>query len=128
MLIKRGSRFDLYPWKVNYTQHGQQITQWALPSKEWWENFEQKWEHTTIQSFEEVTLTEEQLQRYEEVKFGIPESFASACVAYILEGTFPEGITHPLRQLEIKKQQDEQDMYLIDQDFRLSLVEMGVGE
>ena len=126
MLIKKGNRFELYPHKVKYTQHGKEIEQWALPNKEWWIDFADKWEHTEIVGFEEVVLTEEQLARYEQVKTGIPESYASACVDYILDGVFPEGITHPLRQLEIKYQQTEQDSYLIDQDFRLSMMEMGV--
>ena len=127
MLVKKGNGFELYPHKVKYTQRGEEIEQWALPNKEWWIDFAEKWEHTEIIEFIEVELTEEQLSRFEDVKTGIPESYASACVDYILDGVFPEGITHPLRQLEIKKQQDEQDSYLIDQDFRLSMVEMGVN-
>ena len=126
MLIKKGNHFELYPHKVKYTQHGKEIEQWALPNKQWWVDFAEKWEHTEIIEFTEITLTDEQLSRFEDVKTGIPESFASACVDYILEGVFPEGITHPLRQLEIKKQQEEQDEYLIDQDFRVSLIEMEV--
>ena len=126
MLIKKGSHFELYPHKVKYTQHGKGIEQWALPNKQWWVDFAEKWEHTEIIEFTEITLTEEQLARFEDVKTGIPESFANACVDYILEGVFPEGVTHPLRQLEIYKQQTEQDSYLIDQDFRLSMMEMGV--
>jgi len=39
---------------------------------------------------------------------------------------FPEGYMHVLRPIQIAKEQTDQDMYLIDQDFRLSLVEMGV--
>ena len=127
MLIKKGNRFELYPHKVRYNQHGKEREQWALPNKEWWVDFADKWQHTTIIEFQEVTLNQIQLERFAEVETGIPESFASACVDYILEGVFPDGITHPLRQLEIKKQQDEQDSYLIDQDFRLSMVEMGVN-
>ena len=126
MLVKKGNRFELYPHKVKYIQHGKEIEQWALPSKEWWTDFAEKWEHTEIIEFEEVGLTEEQLERFEDVKTGIPEAFASDCVDYILEGTFPDGVTHPLRQLEIKNQQTEQDSYLIDQDFRLSMIEMEV--
>ena len=126
MLVKKGNHFELYPHKVKYTQHGKEIEQWALPNKEWWIDFADKWQHTTIIEFKEMELTEEQLVRFEDVKAGIPESYASACVDYILDDVCPEGITHPLRQLEIKKQQDEQDVYLIDQDFRLSMMEMEV--
>lgn len=128
MLIKKGSKLKLYPWKVKYTQHGKEIEQWALPSKQWWTDFEQKWEHTELIEFVEVELTEEQAKRAEEIEnLRIDEGFREMCIEYILDGVFPTGVEHPLRQLQIKTEQTEQDTYLIDQDFRLSLVEMGVN-
>ena len=42
-------------------------------------------------------------------------------------GIFPEGFNHVLRPIQILKEQNEQDAYLVDNDFRLSLVEMGVS-
>ena len=126
MLVKKGNRFELYPHKVKYTQHGKEIEQWALPSKEWWIDFAQRWDHTEIIEFYEVKLTEEQLKRFEETnQFDIPDSFASQCVDYIFDNRFPEGVLHPLHSLQMLKQQEEQDLFLIDQDFRLSLFEMG---
>lgn len=126
MLIRKGNRFELCPHKVKYTQHGKEIEQWALPNKEWWTNFAEKWEHTEIIEFTEVELTEEQLLRFEDVKTGIPESFASDCVDYILEGVFPEGIMHPLRQLEIYKQQLEQDEILLDNTLDVLEIKWGL--
>ncbi len=129
MLIKKGNRFELYPHKVRYMQHGKEIEQWALPNKEWWIDFAEKWEHTEIIEFTEIELTEEQAKRAEEIEnIRLDEGFREMCIEYILDGVFPVGIEHPLRQLQIKKEQTEQDTYLVDQDFRLSLVEMGVSE
>ena len=129
MLIKDGDCFRLYPWKVRYRQHGQEIEQWALPSKEWWTDFADRWEHTEIIEFVEVELIEEQLARVADIEeIPIDEGFREMCIEYILDGVFPVGIEHPLRQLQIKKEQTEQDTYLVDQDSRLSLVEMGVSE
>lgn len=140
MLIKKGSRFELYPHKVKYIQHGKEIEQWALPNKEWWIDFANKWEHTEIVEFIEVELTEEQLKRFEEInQYNISEAFASACIDYILNGVFPEGINHPLRQLQIQKENQEQGVELSereiqeiiqgqeisDLDIRVLMLEMG---
>jgi len=104
MLIKDGDCFRLYPWKVRYRQHGQEIEQWALPSKEWWTDFADRWEHTEILEFIEVELTEEQLARFEQVKHGIPEAFREVCVEYILDGKFPdEGVSCTITKLQMLK-------------------------
>jgi len=127
MLIADGGYLKLYPWKVRYRQHGQEIEQWALPDKEWWIDFAVKWDHTEILEFIEVELNEEQQARAEEIEeLRIDEGFKEICIEYILNGVFPAGVAHPLRQLQIMKEQTEQDAYLIDQDFRLSLIELGV--
>ena len=112
MLIKKGNRFELYPHKVRYNQHGKEHEQWALPNKEWWVDFADKWEHTEIIEFAEVELTEEQLSRFEQVKIGIPEAFTTACEDYILEGKFPEGISHPLIKLQLANKDKLQDEYI----------------
>jgi len=139
MLIKDGDCFRLYPWKVRYRQHGQEIEQWALPNKEWWVAFAGRWDHTDILEFIEVELTEEQLARFEQVKHGIPEAFREVCIEYILDGVFPEGINHPLRQLQIQKENQEQGVELSereiqeiiqgqeisDLDIRVLMLEMG---
>ena len=126
MLVRKGNHFELYPHKVKYTQHGETIEQWALPNKQWWIDFADKWEHTTIIEFTEVHLTQEQLSRFEDVKTGIPESYASSCIDYILDGSFPEGITHPLRELQIYNQQVEQDEILLENTVELIELKWGV--
>ena len=104
MLIKDGNYFRLYPWKVRYRQHGQEIEQWALPSKEWWIDFAAKWEHTEIIEFTEVELNEEQLARYEQVKHDIPEVFREVCVEYILNGKFPDdSVSFTIAKLQMLK-------------------------
>ena len=109
MLIKRGNRFELYPHKVKYNQHGKEIEQWALPNKEWWTDFAEKWEHTEIIEFTEVELTEEQMARFEQISFGLPEAFSSVCTDYILDGKFPEGVAHPLVKLQLANKDTLQD-------------------
>ena len=115
--------------KVKYIQHGEEITQYVMSEgRDWWVDFEEKWEHTEIIEFIPVVPTDEQINRLEEVnQLNIKEGFGYECSQYVEFGIFPEGFNHILRPIQIEKQQDEQDGYLIDSDFRLSLIEMGVN-
>ena len=119
MLIKDGDCFRLYPWKVRYRQHGQEIEQWALPSKQWWTDFAAKWEHTEIIEFVEIELTEEQLARASEIEqLPMDEGFREICIDYIMGGVFPEGINHPLRDLQIQKENQEQGIELSEREIQ----------
>jgi len=140
MLVKASNKFQLYPWKVKYIQRGEEYEQWALPNKEWWEDFANKWEHTEIVEFIEVELTEEQQARVAEIEeLPMSEAFRGICIDYILNGVFPEGINHPLRDLQIQKENQEQGIDLSereiqeiiqgqeisDLDIRILMLEMG---
>ena len=132
MLKKISNKFELYPHKITYTQNGETRTQWALPSIEWWQKFQQKWEgkvHAiTDVYFEEVILNNEQLERFEKIEYeDIPESFISICIDYILDNKFPKDLNHPLKFIQIQEHQMSQDKYLIEQDFRLCCLELGLG-
>lgn len=115
--------------KVKYTQHGEEITQYVMSEgHDWWVDFEEKWEHTEIIEFIPVEPTQGQISRYNEVlQLNIPEGFGGELSDYVEFGIFPEGFNHVLRPIQIMEQQDEQDDYLVDSDFRLSLLEMGVN-
>ena len=80
----------MYPHKVKYIQHGETIEQWALPDKQWWIDFADKWEHTEIIEFTESELTEGQIQRFEEISNDILEGFKEDYIHYIFHGLFPE--------------------------------------
>jgi hypothetical protein len=86
-----GAYLELVPLKVRYIQYGEEIEQWALPNKQWWLDFEQKWEHTTIIEFIEVSLTADQLARYEQIKY-FQDGWTNFYTDYILEGKFPEPV------------------------------------
>ena len=105
MLIRTGNRFELYPHKVKYTQNGETIEQWALPSKQWFVDFAEKWEHTEIIEFTKVKLTEEQVERFEEIK-NMESGFESQYSDYILTGDTELEIpnTHPFNLLIMKKE------------------------
>ena len=114
--------------KVKYIQHGECIEQYVgSEGKKWWLGFEEKHDHTEIIEFIPVEPTEVQLGRFEEVvQLDVPEGLGGELSDYVEFGIFPDGFKHVLRPIQILKQQDEQDDYLVDSDFRLSLIEMGV--
>ncbi len=102
MLTRNGNRFEIYPHKVKYVQHGEEHEQWALPSVEWWENFAAKHDHTKIIEFSQVSLTEEQLARFEEVAM-LPVGHIDVYENYIMQGEYPVEPGHPLRDIHIRK-------------------------
>lgn len=128
LIFWKNGKWHLCNEKVKYIQHGEEITQYVgSEGHDWWVDFEQKWEHTEIIEFIPVEPTQEQLDRFEEVnQLNIQEGFGAELSDYVKFGIFPEGFNHILRPIQILKQQDDQDEYLVDNDFRLSLIEMGV--
>lgn len=128
ILIYYKNGWHLCNEKVKYIQHGEVIIQYVMSEgHDWWLDFEEKWEHTEIIEFIEVEPTQEQISRYNEVlQLNIPEGYGGELSCYVEFGIFPDGFKHVLRPIQILKQQDEQDEYLVDNDFRLSLIEMGV--
>ncbi len=129
LIFYKNGKWHICTEKVHYTQHGEEITQYVgSEGHDWWVDFEQKWEHTEIVEFIPVEATQEQLDRLEEViLLRIKEGFGYECSRYVEFGIFPEGFNHVLRPIQILKEQNEQDAYLVDNDFRLSLVELGVS-
>ena len=114
MLTHNGRRFRLYPWKVKYKDNkGNEKKKWALPDKEWWESTANRQGFEV--EFEKSELTEEQQRRYENIKnIDIPEHFRTICIDYILNGDFPDGFLHQLREVELKEEQEDQDDLITD--------------
>ena len=100
MLQHDGRRFRLYPYKAKFVdRNGNEKVKWALPSKEWWESTASK--HGFEVEFEEIELSEEQQRRYELIRqMEAPEGFRTDAIDFILEGTLPERLSHPLWQLK----------------------------
>lgn len=91
--------------KVKYLQNGEEKIQYVgSEGHDWWSDFDSKWEHTEIVEFIPVAATDEQLARFDEVnQLNVPEGFGSELSNYVESGTFPEGINHPLINLENAK-------------------------
>ena len=109
MITRKGKQWFLYPHKVKYTQHSEEIEQYALPNKQWWIDFADKWGHTEIIEFTEIDLSDEQLTRYEEVK-DMPEDFSELYENYILTGDTSNGFelrtNHPFNIIRLRKENE----------------------
>lgn len=70
--------------------------------KEWWFDFEKKWENMKIINFKKIEFSEEQLLRLEEIK-ELELNNCDAVGEYVETGTFPIG-SHKLKALEIEKE------------------------
>jgi len=69
MLIKKNNEWELPTSKVTFKDGGQEHEKLVgEEDKQWWTEFESRWQHITDVAFEDVNYTEEQLKRFETVK------------------------------------------------------------
>lgn len=101
-------------------QNDKEITQYVgSEDKQWWLDFEEKWEHTEIIEFIPVEPTQEQVDRLEEInQLNIPDGFGSMLSDYVENGTFPEGFNHPLRNLQVYKENIQQGIELSEREIQ----------
>lgn len=102
----------------------EEVRECYVSDKEWFEltlaNSSEKWRDL---NYEEVSLTEEQLERYNQIR-SLPESAIGSCIEYVLNGNFPEGIEHALRHIQLAKdneQLNESVILLENENLKLSL-------
>lgn len=76
-----------------------------IHNKEYFENILNQHEDYSNLVYEDVLLTDEQFTRYEQIR-SLPESSIGHCIEYVLNGVFPKGNGHALRniQLELENQ------------------------
>ena len=103
MIYKENGEWKFCGYKVKYKQGDTEKEQWALPSKEWWEKTCNKHNKLELIGFEEVELTQEQQERFEEIQdLRLGEGHRQSLIDYVLEGDFPEG-NHPLKNFETER-------------------------
>lgn len=84
----KNGNVTLFPRKVRYQWTGSEIEEnWALPNEDWWTETAAKHEDLQIIEFFDFELSEEQLQRYEDIKSKIVDGYPFTY--YILEGELP---------------------------------------
>lgn len=99
----------------------------GVEGKAWWEELAKKHKQIELINFKNIEVTPEQEGRLAEVnELSIPDGFGAEVGDYVLDGNFPETLNHPLRQLQIKKERESDMNYLLENDFRLSALEIGL--
>lgn len=108
MIYYKNNQWHMCDEKVKYIQHGEEITQYVgSEGHGWWVDFANTWEHTEIIEFIDVVATNEQLSRLEEINnLNISDGYSDICSNYVELGQFPEELNNPLRQLQLKKEND----------------------
>ena len=99
-------QWELNTDKITYTQHGESNLIAYEHNLQWWEDFVQKWSHTTIDSIEELQFTTEQLVRLEHIKY-LPEDFGHVYSHYVETGEIHEDTdnlspSHPFHVIALK--------------------------
>ena len=120
MVFYKNGRWHLCNEKVKYMQNGKEIEQYVgSEGHDWWIDFADKWEHTEIIQFIPVEPTQEQLDRLEEInELNIPDGFGSMLSNYVENGTFPEGVSNPLRNLQAYKENIQQGIELSEREIQ----------
>lgn len=62
------NKYEFYNWKVYFKENGIDKVEWALPSKEWWKELENKHSHVEILQFEQIPITSNHQQRFNNIK------------------------------------------------------------
>lgn len=91
-------------YKVTLKNRGKEETHYAN-FRTYWEDVEKKHDHITDLQFEEIVFTPEQDERLQEIaELNIPEGFLAEVRKYVENGEFPEGFSHALQNLKLKKE------------------------
>ena len=101
MIFKNNGLLELPKLKVKYTKGNETIEQFITEEgKQWWFDFDAKWDDIEIIEFIDVSYTQDQLDRFEEIKeIKANEEVLSE---YVINGTLGEG----LGEFKLKKEND----------------------
>lgn len=68
MVYTEDNEYKLRKEAIVYTRGDEEYTQVVVEGRQWWIDFEAKWEDMAIVEFKDIAYTDEQLQRFEEIK------------------------------------------------------------
>ncbi len=131
MLFYKNGKWHFCTEKVRYIQHEREITQLiGQEGKQWWLDFEEKWDHTNIIEFILVEEpSEEQIQRLGEVNLlRIPEDYNALVENYVLRNIFPQDYCHPLALLQAQKENEQQGIELSEREIQEIILGRQISE
>lgn len=137
MLIYKDGKWQLATHIVKFT-HTDGYREVYTIDTQYWRDFADKWKESfTLHEVAEFTPTQEQKIRYENVK-NMPEDFGDIYSQYVADGTILDIahllVTHPFVAVvnEIQAKENAKSLtetmdYVIDVDYRLTTIEMGLA-
>ena len=128
MLYYKNNEWHLANEKVRCLRQGVETEHWVgIEGREWWLDFEQKWDDMEIVEFISIISNERQILRLAEInELSIPDGFSEILSDYVKEGKFPSEASHILSGLEAKKENAALKEDLNDAVMELSmLIAMG---
>lgn len=108
MLVYDNKRHALAQFAVHYTDGEDSGTHYAN-NLDYYKAFEERWDSFTIDKIEELTYTDEQVARLEEVAH-MPEGYTEVYESYVIDGVIdtedmPDN--HPFVTFALKKENEE---------------------
>lgn len=137
MLIYENGKWQLATHIVKFT-HTEGYREVYTINPQYWRDFAEKWkENFTLHEIVEFIPNEEQKMRYENIK-NMPEDFSDIYSQYVEDGTILDIahllVTHPFVAIvnEIQAKENAKALtetmdYVIDVDYRLTMIEMGMS-
>lgn len=91
LLYYKDNQWNICTEKIIYVQYGENVEQYVgAEGRGWWVDFAEKWEHTEIVEFVEVVVTEEQVQRLEDVnQRNVGDGYSETLGEYVINGIEP---------------------------------------
>lgn len=118
MVFYKDNQWNISDVRVTYEDNGElNEKNVGLEGKEWWVDLEKLWDDIKIIQFDELTATEEQIQRLENVNAAnIPDGHGTIVSNYVKLGKFPDSFTHKLKDVELKEVSREQGIDLSERE------------
>lgn len=126
VIYYKDGRWNLNPYLVKYNQHGENLEKYT-EDKEWWLDFEEKWDHTEVLEFVDVEYTTEQKERFKQIEH-LPEDFGKTYSDYVKDGSFNDDMPsqHPFNLIRMKYEQSSRDNYMLEIDMLMTMKELGL--
>jgi hypothetical protein len=126
MLYQKNNELILSDKKVTYTERGETKEKYiGLEGEKWWNDIANKHEHINIVEITEVTYTNEQLARYEEVK--ALKSDIDELGKYVLDGVVETVKVDEIKTIaELKLKKENEELEGVISDLTQLLIDKGV--
>lgn len=130
MVYYKNGKWLIANSKVVFRQGGANKEKYVgLEGKEWWLDFARRWNDTEVIEFIDVTPSEDQLVRIENVNNqNIPDGFSYIISDYVQSGKFPMNINNKLRNLQLEDVNQQQGIDISQREIAEIMLGMQVSD